>query len=118
MAKQKGWRAEYEYDNPATSHGQIAQDLGPKTATYRQALIDGDIERVYTIYDEQNDGIFYEVPERLAFLTAAAPTLLAACEAALEWLGRFAEHAPIAFGGEVDLDITLTAAINKAKGVQ
>jgi hypothetical protein len=41
--------------------------------------------------------------------------LLAACEAAKEWIDLFGEHAPITFGGEAELSDQLTAAINKAK---
>lgn len=51
-----------------------------------------------------------------ALLLAAAPDLLAACEAAHDWLGRFGADAPIVFGGEAELATVLHAAIAKAHG--
>lgn len=49
-----------------------------------------------------------------ARLIAAAPDLLAACEAAHDWVTQFCEHAPIVFGGETDLAEQLLAALAKA----
>lgn len=49
-----------------------------------------------------------------ARLIAAAPELLAACEAAHDWLTQFCEHAPIVFGGETELAEQLLAALAKA----
>jgi len=51
-----------------------------------------------------------------ATLWAAAPDLLEACEAALNWVNDFGEHAPIQFGGEAELAESLQAAIAKARG--
>lgn len=51
-----------------------------------------------------------------ARLLAAAPELLAACQAALDWIDRFGEHAPIMFGGEADVAQALEAAIAAATG--
>jgi hypothetical protein len=46
----------------------------------------------------------------------AAPDLLAACQQARDWLDRFATHAPIYFGGEVELAGVLDRAIGAAEG--
>lgn len=51
-----------------------------------------------------------------ATLIAATPQLLAACRQARDWLGRFAAHAPIHFGGEVELIDVLDRAIGVAEG--
>lgn len=49
-------------------------------------------------------------------LVAAAPELLAACQAALDWLDRFGEHAPLQFGDEARVVRALEAAIATATG--
>ena len=48
-------------------------------------------------------------------LMAASPELLEACQAALAWLDRFVEHAPIAPGG-AELAGALRAAVAQATG--
>lgn len=42
--------------------------------------------------------------------------LVSACESALTWLGQFAEHAPVIFGGEAELAAQLQSVIAKARG--
>jgi hypothetical protein len=50
-----------------------------------------------------------------ANMIVAAPDLLAACEAAYDWIAQFGEHAPIVFGREDDLAEQLLAAISCAR---
>ncbi len=50
---------------------------------------------------------------RLAASEARERRLCEAVLAALDWLGRFGEHAPIMFGGEAELHEQLTAALDK-----
>lgn len=58
-------------------------------------------------------------PEEVAanmILMAAAPDLMAACEAAMNWIDRLGEHAPMIFDGEAAVSDQLYAAIVKARG--
>jgi hypothetical protein len=50
-----------------------------------------------------------------AALIAAAPELLAACHAALAWLGRYGEHAPVHCGGEMEIETALLNATRHAE---
>ncbi len=50
-----------------------------------------------------------------ARLIAAAPELLEACKAALDWVNLFALHAPYQFGNEDKIAEVLRAAIAKAE---
>lgn len=75
----------------------------------RKGQLSLDDELVADLYllDDQ----MYLIP-----LWIVAPDLLAACEAALDWIDRYGADGPGPFGGEAEIAGQLRAAVAKVRG--
>lgn len=94
----------------------IGDSYGSQDAIIRS--VRDDPRDVQVVMRAETHPSWIEDPEFLADckLMAAAPELMEACKAAMDWIDKFGEHAPIQFGGEAELYQQLRAALAKAKG--